>query len=153
MAKTTAKRKKKKVDKDVPTEKELALRAKWAARTDDTRRFPKKSTGIVKFDTSNSYPDSPFQALAPVATAVDTSLYCSFCKEPVPVIEATIGKKLAGMTQVLNISDPNLRLEERFVLFNRKIVACKKCCLKIKPTVDKAGSVRSNVVFTSLEDC
>lgn len=102
---------------------------------------------------AGNYPESPLMRLFGIDAAVASTrkpgyLYCCECGKEVAHAIATIGKKPSFRRVEKMVGVNPLEFEESIYVSQKKSVYCPDCVGKIKPILNKDGSLKdSGVVF------
>jgi hypothetical protein len=127
------------------------LAAKWANKTGSAKSPTLRShiNRVVGIDLRPTDPNPwPTIKTPDGRTIPDPDLTkCSFCGVYLPRNEATTGKghtQEAMKEEVTEIYGIKV-ITRKWIKWSSKLVACNKCCLNIRPTVHKDGSITNNV--------
>jgi hypothetical protein len=115
-----------------PSKRELELRKKWQARTEDNSRKTGKAH-LAMFDG--------MLGPAPSSVPVDPdALFCSFCSTRVDPTKATYGKKPRTVYAQKLVTDDEtgeVKIEETKLHRQDKVIACPTHALEIKPAISR----------------
>jgi hypothetical protein len=133
-----------------PAERKRRLK-RWTERTEGGK--DRKSVYRL-----GDYPNSPVKhwGFPPANPDEARKPRCSFCGIPVELIRATFGTNLRSTrrAETVILPDGTATIDMKTVFYSHDVIACPKCCLKVKPTpdVDRAtgkvyGIARQNQKF------